>query len=261
MAKKPQQSQGTRLLGSTEVRGILGGIVRNLGCRIMAGEWAEKMPREADLIDELGVSRSVVREALRTLAAKGLIRSRPMEGTKVLPRREWRLLDPDLIGWTIEAGDTRALLTDLMKVRLVLEPGVVHSATVMATDTTRASVTAAWHEKLRVESDRGVPDAERRSRFITADLDFHREFLAAVGSEILDQLFSVIQAALALLVDLQMRAKGSQVELIGMDESTRLHGDVYDSFMRGDAAGAEAAMRRLITAAIKDAHQGFALLD
>jgi len=248
------------LLGATEVRGILGNVVRTLGCRVVSGQWSEKLPREADLIEELGVSRSVVREALRTLTAKGLIRSRPMEGTKVQPRSEWRLLDPDLISWTIEAGDKRALLTDLMKVRLVMEPGVVYAATELATDEQRAAVTAAWNEKLRVESDRGIPDLQRRRNFITADLAFHQAFINVVGSEILDQLIRVVQAALRLLLDLQMQAKGSTVKLIGMDESTRLHADVYDTFMRGNPEEAEQAMRRLIQAAIEDAHQGFKLI-
>ncbi|WP_421724941.1 FadR/GntR family transcriptional regulator [Bauldia sp.] len=247
--------------GVMPVRGLMGEVVRDLGCRIVSGEWADGMPRESDLIDSLGVSRSVVREALRVLSAKGLIRSRQMEGTKVLPRSEWRLLDPDLIDWRIRAGDTRTLLEDLLKVRLVLEPGVVFVATTTATEDARARIAAAWQTKLAVEEDDSLPGPARRQAFIDADLVFHREFLAAVGSEILDQLFGVVQAALALLIDLQMRAKGSEVQLIGMDESTELHRQVFEAYMRGDAIGAEQAMRRLIERAIADAEEGFALLD
>jgi GntR family galactonate operon transcriptional repressor len=253
--------EGVALPGVIPVRGILGTIVRQLGCRIVAGEWADGMPKEADLIASLGVSRSVVREALRILGAKGLIRSRPMEGTKVQPRSEWRLLDPDLMDWRIRAGDTKSLLEDLMKVRLVLEPGVVHLATRTATDDTRARLTRAWERKLEAESAPGLPDPQRRDLFIEADLAFHREFLVAVGSEILEQLFTVIQAALRLLIDLQMRARGSEVELIGMDESTALHRAVYEAFIAGDAQAAEDAMRRLIELAMDDAHQGFSLLQ
>lgn len=260
MLQRNRRNEQTSLLGATQVRGILSGVVHELGCRIVSGQWLEKLPREVDLITELGVSRSVVREALRTLAAKGLIRSRPMDGTKVQPRSEWRLLDPDLITWTIEAGDKRALLTDLMKVRLVMEPGIVYTSTELATDKQRAAVTEAWHEKLRVESDRGIPDQQRRRNFITADLAFHQAFINVVGSEILDQLIRVIQAALRLLLDLQMQAKGTTVKFIGMDESTRLHEDVYNAFMSGNPEEAEQAMRRLIEAAIEDAVQGFKLI-
>lgn len=260
---KRSRRNRSSVAGVIEVRGILGGVVSDLGSRIVGGEWAEGdvMPKEADLIEEMGVSRSVIREALRILGAKGLIRSRTSDGTRIQPRAEWRLLDPDLIDWRIQAGDTRSLLHDLLKVRLALEPGVVFVATQNAPAEARRRITEAWERKLAVESDPELSAEVRRELFIETDLAFHQEFLAAVGSEILDQLFSVIQAALALMIDLQMRARGADVELIDMAESTELHRAVYEAFVRGDAMSAELAMRDLIKRAIEDATKGLALLD
>lgn len=248
------------LAGVIEFRGVLGGAVAELGLRVVGGEWApgEAIPREADLCEGLGVSRSVIREAFRILGAKGLIRSRTSDGTRVLPRSDWRLLDPDVMDWRIKAGDTASLLRDLLKVRLVLEPGVVRAATLSADEVARARIDAAWALKEEVFRTHDPDYAERRRRFIEADLEFHRAFLAAVESDLLLQLFAVIEAALGLLLDLQMRARGYETRMIGMDESQELHAAVHAAFRRGDADAAEAAMRRLIERAIRDAQDGLA---
>jgi DNA-binding FadR family transcriptional regulator len=243
------------------VRGILGEVVSGLGRRVVSGEWksGKALPTEAALMEQLGVGRSVVREAIRILNAKGLVRSRPMEGTTVLPRSSWRLLDPDLIHWRMEAADRNVLLRDLLQVRLVLEPGVVWIATAQGTPEAKARIHKAWQAKLAVLTEDSPPQLQRE-HFIVHDLEFHRAFLAAVGSEILEQLFSVIEAALSLMIDVQMQARGSTTTLVGMEETNQLHKDVYEAFAAGDANGAETAMRQLIQRAIEDARKGFSLL-
>ncbi|MEP3276703.1 MAG: FCD domain-containing protein [Stappiaceae bacterium] len=262
MNKRSPLSQTAGLAGVIELRGILGAAVNNLGTRIVGGEWAvgEAVRREADLVEELGVSRSVVRESFRILGAKGLIRSRTSDGTRIQPRSEWRLLDPDVMDWRIKAGDTESLLRDLLKVRLVLEPGVVFTATRIASEADQAKIHASWKAKEAVIRDPDIPHLQRRQEFIETDLAFHRAFLETVGSELLDQLFSVIEAALALLLDLQMKGRGYMTEMIGMEESHELHAAVYDAFAQKDAEEAERAMRALIERAIQDANQGFKLL-
>lgn len=248
------------LAGLMQVRGILGQVVADLGQRVVSGEWksGDIMPTEAELVEELQVGRSVVREAMRILSAKGLVRRRQMEGTTVMPRANWRLLDPDLIQWRIEAADRKTLLKDLLQVRLALEPGVVWVATADGTPEAKARIHAAWKGKMDVLSESSTPQ-EQRDHFITHDLEFHRAFLAAVGSEILEQLFSVIEAALSLSIDLQMQARGSTTTLVGMEETNQLHQDVYDAFAANDPDRAQSAMRLLIQRAIIDANEGFAL--
>lgn len=247
------------LAGVIEVRGVLGEAVSELGTRIVGGAWlpGETISKESDLCDEMGVSRSVIREAFRILGAKGLIRSRTSDGTRVQPRSEWRLLDPDVMDWRIKAGDTNSLLHDLLKVRLVLEPGVVYAATLMASPEARARVRRAWEVKVHVYTTPDPDYAERRRCFILADLEFHRAFLASVESDLLSQLFAVIEAALGLLLDMQMSARGYTTQMIGMEESQALHEAVFVEFERRDPVAAEAAMRRLIERAISDAHDGF----
>ena len=251
------------LSGRIEVRGILGTAVEELGLRVAGGTWAEGevIPREADLLEELRVSRSVVREAIRILSAKGMLRSRTSDGTRVRPRSDWRLLDPDVMAWRIRGGDRRRLLHDLLQLRLVLEPGVARTATMIASDEARSAVADAWQAKVDVYENDDLPDDLRRRHFIETDLEFHRALLACVSSELLEQLFSVIEAALELLLDLQMQARGYTAKMIGMSESHSVHAAVYEAFEARDPDAAEAAMRVLIQAAIDDAVLGFKLLD
>lgn len=261
---KPPARRGSkdRLAGAIDFRGILGATVSDLGQRIVGAEWlpGEALPREADLSARLGVSRSVVREAVRILGAKGLLRSRTSDGTRVTPQDEWRLLDPDVMDWWIKAGDTAVLLRDLLKLRLVLEPAVVRLATESAGAAARAAIMAAWAAKVEVFTTPGPDPAERRRRFIATDVGFHRAFLAAVESRLLQQLFAGIEAALTMLFDTQMRERGYVTTMIGMEESHQLHADVIAAFAAGDAAGAEQAMRRLLQRSIDDAEAALARL-
>ena len=252
-----------RLEGLMQVRGVLGGVVSDLGCRIVSGEWrsGDILPTETELMGQLGVGRSVVREAMRILNAKGLVRSRQMEGTKVLSRAEWRLLDPDLIQWRMQAADRKVLLNDLLQVRLALEPGVAWIATASGSEEAKSRIHAAWQSKIAVLTEMTASPLEQRRHFISTDLAFHRAFLMAVGSEILEQLFAVIEAALELIIDVQMKAVGSTTALVGMEETMRLHKDVYDAFAADNPDGASTAMRYLIQRAILDASKGFALSD
>lgn len=262
---KPAVRRGgkDRLAGVIDFRGILGATVSELGQRIVGGEWppGDALPREADLSDMLGVSRSVVREAVRILGAKGLLRSRTSDGTRVTPQDEWRLLDADVMEWWIRAGDTTVLLRDLLKLRLVLEPAVVRLATETASDAARARILRAWEAKIELFTTPGPDPVERRQRFIENDVEFHRAFLAAVESRLLQQLFTGIEAALTVLFDTQMRERGYVTTMIGMEESHQLHADVIAAFVRGDAQGAEQAMRHLLQRSITDAESALAKLE
>jgi DNA-binding FadR family transcriptional regulator len=249
-----------RIAGLTSLRGILGDVAGSLGRQIVSGELevGRALPTEAEMTLQFNVSRSVVREAIRVLNAKGLVRSRQMKGTSVLPKSDWRLLDPDLIHWRMEVADRSVLLKDLLQVRLALEPGVVWVATDNGSEEARAAIDTAYIARLDVRRD-GLTPRQQRELFIVTDLEFHRAFLAAVGSEILEQLFSVIEAALALMFDVQLMATGSVVELTNIERTDQLHRDVYEAFAARDPDRAERAMRVLIQSAIVDARKGFSL--
>lgn len=230
-------------------RGVHADIVDTLGVQIVGGNWqpGESLPTEAELMTDLQVSRTVVREALRVLRAKGLVESRPMAGAHVRPRHDWRLLDPDVLQWRIDSDGREALLRDLMEVRLIVEPAAVRSATQRADDAARDRVRAVW-DRMRTARD--------LETFIDADIDFHATLLSAAGNEILEQLFAVIEAAQRLLMDLQMRAAKTLVEQPELAKTLKLHGRVVDAFLDGRGDEAEQAMHALIESAITDAEKG-----
>src|SRR5882762_613163 len=103
-----------------------GRIVHAIGRRILSGDLrpGELLPAEP----ELGASRTVVREAVKVLAAKGLVESRPKTGTRVRPPASWNLLDPDVLAWQQEGTPQPIFLRKLTEVRLIVEPAAAELA-------------------------------------------------------------------------------------------------------------------------------------
>ena len=93
--------------------------------------WHKKF--EPVLCESLGVSRTVVREAVKSLVAKGLLVTGPKLGTRVLPEEHWNWFDPDVVAWQSKAGLTREFLRDLQELRRVVEPAAVRLAADRAT--------------------------------------------------------------------------------------------------------------------------------
>src|SRR5437667_5248712 len=129
-------------------RGLHGAVVRDLGLRIVQGgiEAGESLPTEEELSSELTASRTVLREAVKVLAAKRLVESRPKTGTRVRPRRDWNLLDPDVLAWQLEAGPDRRFLVDALELRRLLEPQAARLAARRATDGQLTALAQAHEE-------------------------------------------------------------------------------------------------------------------
>ncbi len=251
-----RDGQSRQSLGRVQAgRGIHGNVVDLLGVDIVGGRWqpGDSLPTEAAFMDELGVSRTVVREAFRVLRAKGMVESRPMAGSRVLPRSNWRLLDPDVLQWRINSDDRVALLRDLMQLRLIFEPTATRAATELADDKARARARDAWQTMLA--------STESRDAFIDADVVLHAALLRAAGNELLEQLFTIIEAAQRLLLDVQMTAAQVPFRKDMLKRTLELHRRVVEAFLARDAAGAEAAMRGVIEAAIHDANMGLRLIE
>ena len=103
---------------------IHGTIAHDIGVEIVSGirKPGDIFGGEIEASDALDVSRTVYREAIRILAAKGLIESRPKAGTRVNPRSRWNLLDPDVLGWTFEGEPDTQFILDLFELRGIIEP-------------------------------------------------------------------------------------------------------------------------------------------
>lgn len=208
-----------------------GRIVHELGGRIVGGAIVpgQALPTEDELGAELGVSRSVLREAIKVLAGKGLVEVRPKIGTRVRPRRSWHLLDPEVVRWQFERLPAADDLVELSEVRAVVEPSAARLAARRRTDADLADIEAHCR---RMESAAAEPVA-----FRTAELDFHSAVVDASHNTMLSHMGAVIRVALsAVPSNGQERVK----------DGTARHRAVLDAIDRHDPAAAEKGMRALL---------------
>ena len=236
-------------------RGLVPTLVDALGRRIVAGEIGEgdPLPIETELATSFGVSRTVVREAVRVLAAKGLVDSSPMRGTPVRPRACWHLLDPDVLGWWAGIGGAEEILRDIAEIRRIVEPPAARLAAERIgrdPDGGLARLEAAW--------DVMTASGDDLDRFIEADLAFHGAILRATDNVLLDQLLAAVGAGMRLAREVQVSTATNHESLPG--DPLPLHERVVEAIRAGDGAAAETAMRAVVDAAARDADRALATL-
>lgn len=171
-------------------------LVDQLGKRIANGEYAigENIPMEPELVAENGVSRTVVREAIKVLSGKGMVRTARRYGTHVCDIDEWNLLDPDVIGWHApDSPMAREIFIDATAFRLLIEPHAAALAAVHATDAQRELIVASAEA---VEAETNF-DASR----LAPDFAFHAIILDASGSLLLKQFRGFLHAVLSFSYD------------------------------------------------------------
>ena len=175
-----------------------GRIVRELGVRILAGELApgERLPGEPELIAKYEVSRPVLREAVRVLAAKGLVLSRQRAGAVVRPRSEWHLLDPDVLYWMIQTRPAPEFVQMLMAMRRLFEPGAAALAAQAATDEQLAAIARAYD---------GMAAATTADELLEPDLAFHRCIAEATGNDLMAYIGTMLSLALRESIKLSSR--------------------------------------------------------
>ncbi len=236
--------------GGYRGRGLHGALVERLGQRIVAGDPApgESLPQESSLALEHDVSRTVVREALRVLAAKGLVDARPMRGTRVQPQTEWRLLDADLLRWALDADGRPSLFGHLSEVRAMVEPTVAR----LAADRS----TPPQHGELASALEALLDSSAEPAAFIEADLVLHAILFRMSGNPLLGELFSSIEAALRL--GRRIQAEGAGRAARAPAEAIETHRQVVAAVVAGDGERAEASMRAVVEAAAADTQRALA---
>ncbi len=164
-------------------------IVSDLGMRIVTGALSPgtRLPAEATLLAEYGVSRPVLREAVRVLVAKGLVLSRQRAGATVRPRNEWHLLDPDVLYWLIQSLPQGEFVETLLTVRRIFEPAVAGIAARMATDAALRGIAEAYA---------GMEAARTRDELLEPDLAFHRRIAEATDNDLLAYIGNMLSLAL-----------------------------------------------------------------
>jgi DNA-binding FadR family transcriptional regulator len=220
--------------------GLHGSVLDRLGMLITS---AELRPGEVLRIEQLearfGVSRSVIREAVRVLESMGMVTSRRRVGITVAPRTGWNLFDPRIIGWRLEGGGREEQLRSLGELRRGVEPVAAALAAVRATPAQCGTLTGAVMQ-MSVHGRSGDLEA-----YLAADILFHRTLLEASGNEMLGALTNVVAAVLTGRTHHHlMPARPEPVAI-------RWHAEVAQAVQAGDAAAAERAMRDIVDEATR----------
>jgi DNA-binding FadR family transcriptional regulator len=217
-----------------------GTIARDLGVSIVSGKYkpGEVLNGEIAASDRLRVSRSAYREAVRILAAKGLVESRPKVGTRISQPDRWHLLDPDVLSWIFEFEPDETLLANLFELRKIVEPEAAALAALRRTDQhlkdmARALAVMAKHS-LAVEAGR------------LADQEFHSALLRASGNAFMVSLTSGVAAAISWTTIFKQRESPLSRDPIPD------HARVYEAVADADPRAAHAAMENLVDLAFLD---------
>jgi len=182
-------------------RNLHGQVVSELGKRIVGGIYPAEalLPNEEQLCQELQVSRTALREAVKVLAAKGLLESRPRIGTRVRNRELWNLLDPDILAWRCAIGADAEFLRHLTELREIIEPAAASLAAASRSPEQLVVIRAALKT---MEACTSIGE------WVEADLAFHTAILKATNNPLLMPLAAIIGSALESLLDITARNAG-----------------------------------------------------
>lgn len=216
-----------------------------LGREIVSGAYnARQFPTEAEISETYATSRSVTREAIKMLTAKGMLSARPRSGIVLKPERDWSLLDPDVLRWMLERKASFPLLRSFTEMRLGIEPV---AAWLVARNGDAAAIAGIERGLARMEAaDRGEDDP------LSSDIAFHVAILDATGNPFYAQLRELVNTALNISIQITNRIKGHTA-------SVSAHRQVLDAIRAGKPDAAHAAMTELISdvmTLMADAEQG-----
>lgn len=210
-------------------------IVQTLGVGIVTGQYEGKpFPTEKALSLQFDAARTIVREAVKMLAAKGLITSRPRQGIRIAPEDDWNLFDPDVLNWLLERRLSPELLLEFLEMRLAVEPA---AAALAAQD-----ATPAQKEALRRTIERLYAAERGEDSSLLADIAFHVAVLEASGNRFFKQMRVMIATALAISIRYTNRIQGRQA-------SAPDHARVAQAICDGDPVRARETMLWLLEGA------------
>lgn len=213
-------------------------IMHQIGKAIVTGKFGptNPFPIESELCKSYGVSRSVLREAIKMLSAKGLIASRPRQGTWIQPETNWNILDVDVLGWMMARKFEPELLIEFLQIRLAIEPFAARLAAETASAEAISEIATALNRMQAAEQGDDDP--------LLSDIAFHVAVLDASGNRFYARLRDLIAAALHTSIKVTNQLKG--VRLASVAE----HKSVLEAIVARKPDAAAAAMHSLISEAL-----------
>jgi len=212
----------------TTRRGQVKSVVDTVGQRIASGDYkeGETLPVEQELADSLGVGRNALREAVKVLSGKGLISTAPRSGTKIRPRDEWNMLDPDVLSWHADPETaTPEFLLALLEIRRIFEPKAAELAAVRATREDITTILAAYDDMQQSKED-----SDQR---LSADIRLHSAILAASHNPFVSHFKHAV--ATYLKAHFKIGGESDQEKL---QQDLDLHHDIAWSIATGKAKAA-----------------------
>ena len=176
-------------ISGQQVRNSHALVVDGIGKAIVGGAYAQGsiLPGDPELARLFEVSRTVLREAMKTLAAKGMLVAKARIGTRVTDRSTWNYFDSDVLRWHLENGVDRIFLGHLREMRMSFEPYAAR----LACQRANASDVARMYAQAQA-----MAEATSQEAFAIADLDFHMALLEASKNPFMYSVGALIEAAL-----------------------------------------------------------------
>lgn len=212
------------------MRGLQGRLIDALGEAIVSGRFepGNVLPREPELMAEYQVSRSSLREALKVLAAKGLIEMRQKLGTHVRRQDLWNVFDADVLAWHQRQGRGEPMLRDLIELRQVIEPAAARLAAGRATMSDLGALERSV-EAMRL----GAADA---AAYAAADVEFHMAIFAASHNVLFARLAHMVADFLRISFQIQQQALNEEDNRV--QDDVEGHRRIFDAVNRGDGNAA-----------------------
>mgnify|MGYP001229729229 CR=1 FL=1 len=227
------------LSGRQAARNFHSYVINEVGLAIVGGAMpvGSSLPGDAEMIGRFGVSRTVLREALKTLEAKGLVEARAKVGTRVLPQSRWNLFDRQVLAWKLESGPPAAFVAALQAVREPLEVQAAEAA---------ARHREAEHVRLLHYwlNQRGVM-AHQPEPFALAEFEIHRVVAEASGNPFLRAAGAVMEFGVAVAVKARMVGDSAPPDGLAAAQAAQYEALVL-AVERGDVDAAGRVMQKLV---------------
>ncbi len=222
-------------------RNISDQVAATLGREIIRGVHppGAQLPNSEEMCARFRISRTALREAYSLLSAKALIAARPKTGTRVRPRDDWNLFDPDVLAWHMQSSPSGAFIADLFVLRQMVEPA---AAALAAEANSRETI-----ERIGAAYARMAKGKDGSGDLIEADLEFHMGILRATGNPFLSALGGLIRASLFAAFRYSWEG-AARIQ----DSRLRQHHLILEAIRAGEPEVARARMRELLSDSLED---------
>lgn len=224
------------LSGRMTARNFHSHVINEIGVGIISGKYpiGTTLPNDADMMMQFNVSRTVLREALKTLESKGLVEARPKIGTRVSARSRWNHFDWQVLAWHYIAGPDESFWANLNEVRMSLEPVAAAKA---AENRTADDVRMMQYWIQQMENS-----VDSAQNFALADFELHRAIADATISPFMRSISGVIELAHAAIYEKVVAAPSKSL----IDGQLISHGKLVSAIESGNSASASNQMKAII---------------